>query len=168
MPGPIPELWLPKPANVQRVILHWSGGGPKATLLDRSHYHFCANADGTIIRGLRAPGQYLQHTRNLNTGSVGLSLCGMGGAVEGKSFGKWPLTSVQVERACEAAAQVLKRYGLSVTQNTCLCHSEVTHVYGKIQRGKWDIDCLQFRPDLDAAGVHVLLRRKVLWYYDRM
>ena len=162
----VPDIWLPPGRSVQRIVMHWSAGGYTPSLLDKSHYHFMVDGKGAVHRGVRSPGQYLPHTRNLNTGSVGLSICAMAGAVQGKAHGKFPLLALQWERACQAAADILAAYDLAVTERTVLCHSEVERVYGKKQRGKWDIDVLPFAPALSPAQVHDQMRRKISWYLD--
>lgn len=160
------EAWLPKGRNVRRVVLHWTAGRNQPSALDRAHYHFLIDGLGVPYRGLRGPGLYLPHVRAFNTGSVGLALCGMFGAVQGRTDGPCPLTEPQVERACQAAAEILVAYGLTLSERTVLCHSEVERVYGVPQRGKWDIDRLPFYPHYGKtpAEVHALLRRKVAWY----
>lgn len=161
----LPREWLPAGRNVDRVILHWTAGGYRPSALDRSHYHFLIDGAGKAVRGIRGPGLYLPHTRNLNTGSVGLSICGMAGAQERPfAAGTSPITKLQWERACQAAAEILDAYGLPVSERTVLCHSEVQRVYGKTQRGKWDIDALAFDRALSAPEIHVQMRRKVAWY----
>jgi len=49
---------------------------------------------------------------------------------------------------------VLHRYGLPLTERTCLTHCEVPRVYGAPQRGKWDISWLpgMSLPDPGVAG----------------
>lgn len=144
------------------------GGRYEPSLLDRAHYHVLIAGDGTARRGPRLPGQYLPHTRNLNTGSVGLAICAMAGAVWGRTLGTQPFTRVQWERAAQAAAELCAAYDLDITERTVLCHSEVGRVYGKQQRGKWDIDVLPFETSLAAADVHDQFRRKVTWFRGQM
>lgn len=161
----IPEAWLPRPRNVQRVILHWSAGAYQPSLIDRAHYHFLVSGAGEVSRGVRGPGYYLPHTRNLNTGSVGLAICAMAGAVQAPfRAGAYPLLNLQWERAAQACADLVAAYQLGLSERTVLTHSEVTRVYGQLQRGKWDIDALPFAPELTAGEVHQQFRRKVAWY----
>ena len=98
-------------------------------------------------------------------------MCGMRGSVyygHGKvNWGNAPIQRVQFERAAEAAAQVLKRYGLPVTERTCLVHSEVTSVYGIVQRGRWDVDALPWQKGELPPDVHARWRRAVQWYMDK-
>lgn len=161
----LPEAWLPRPRRVHRVILHWTAGAYTPSTLDRAHYHFLIDGEGRPHRGIRGPGLYLPHTRNLNTGSVGLSICAMAGAVESPfDAGRFPLRQVQWERAIQAAADLIARYDLALTERTFLCHSEVQDVYGVRQRGKWDIDILAFAPNLRPDEVHDQMRAKCGWY----
>jgi hypothetical protein len=150
----VPPGFLP-PAPVERVILHWTAGGPYPNPMDRLHYHLLVDRDGHLSRGLTPIGRWCPHTRRLNTGSVGIAACGMSGAGPMPfSAGPCPLTEAQVAALCRAAAQVIKRYGLIVTERTCLTHCEVPRVYGIDQRGKWDISWLPGMrlPDRAVAG----------------
>ncbi len=133
----VPDQWLP-PAAVARLIFHWTAGTHIASPFDRLHYHFLIEGDGRIVRGARAPGKYLPHTRKLNSGSIGIALCGMHQAVPGK-FGPYPLTPIQFHTACRLGAQLFRRYHLAMAEKTCLVHADVGRVYGIPQRGKWDI-----------------------------
>jgi hypothetical protein len=149
-----PSLWLPQ-AKVQRVILHWTAGGPYPNMVDLLHYHLLVDKDGHVSRGRFPIGRWCPHTRMLNTGSVGLSACGMAQA-EPAPFhsGPSPLTEAQIAALAAAAARVLAHYGLPVTERTCLTHCEVPRVYGVEQRGKWDISWLpgMQSPDRQVAG----------------
>ncbi|HEU4754102.1 MAG TPA: N-acetylmuramoyl-L-alanine amidase [Armatimonadota bacterium] len=166
MPARVLETaWLPPGRKVFRVILHWSAGGYRPSLLDRGHYHFLIDGDGEAHPGLRGPGLYLPHTRLLNTGSVGLSLCGMLGAQEQPRVpGPAPITKLQWERGIQAAAEILAAYDLALTERTLLCHSEVERVYGITQHGKWDVDWLPFAGELSPSQIHQQLRQKCAWY----
>lgn len=170
----IPKEWLPASGRgkVHRVIVHWSAGARNPSLLDRSHYHFLIDGEGDAVKGARAPGLYLPHTRAMNTGSVGLSICAMAGASEGRRPYKYPVTHLQWERAAQAAAEICHAYGLTVSPRTVLTHSEVTTVYGVVQRGKWDVDHVG-RPDEPEYGMsrdelRASFRRKVIWYLERV
>ena len=46
----IPANWTPD-AAMQRIVCHWTAGGPKATNLDRQHYHILIEDDGDLVRG---------------------------------------------------------------------------------------------------------------------
>ncbi len=157
--------------TLKRIILHWSAGGAKASDLDREHYHFAVQQDGAVVAGKYKPednisasdGRYAAHTRSCNTGSIGISLCGMAGAVERPfNAGTAPITAAQVDAFCALAARLCKQYGIPVTRQTVLTHAEVQPTLGIAQRGKWDICWL---PGMAAPGNPVAvgdtLRRKI-------
>jgi hypothetical protein len=156
----IPSNWMPD-AKIARVVLHWTAGGHKATDFDRKHYHVLVEGDGKLVKGFpsialnslpKAKPGYAAHTLNCNTGSIGLSMCCMAGAIE-RPFkpGKYPLTSSQWSAAARAAADLCRRYGIPVTPKTVLSHAEVQVNLGIKQRGKWDIAILAFDTDFNTA-----------------
>lgn len=145
--------------SILRVILHWTAGGPKPSTLDRQHYHVIVDQAGVATygdhpfsanEGPLVSGRYAAHTASFNTGSIGLALCGMAGAQE-RPFdaGRYPLTEAQVEAAAQEAAELLTRYGLPCTRDTCFTHAEAEPLHGVKQAGKWDITWL---PGMDAPG----------------
>ncbi|MER9851227.1 N-acetylmuramoyl-L-alanine amidase [Mesorhizobium sp. M0106] len=156
----IPSGWLPN-ATIQRVILHWTAGGHKATDFDRQHYHLLIEDDGKLIRGLpsidlnslpKAKAGYAAHTLNCNTGSIGVSMCAMAGAIERPFKPGWqPLTKTQWDAASTIVAELCRRYTIPVGPKTVLSHAEVQANLGIQQRGKWDIARLPFDPDFDNA-----------------
>lgn len=156
----IPSTWLPT-ASIQRVILHWTAGAHKATDFDRLHYHLLIEGDGALVRGIpsialnslpKAKAGYAAHTLNCNTGSIGVSMCAMAGALERPfSAGSQPLTKAQWDAASTAVAELCRRYSIPVGSKTVLSHAEVQANLGIKQRGKWDIAKLPFDPAFDTA-----------------
>jgi len=143
----IPTEWMPW-AQMERVIFHWTAGSNHASATDREHYHFMIEGDGKLVRGdnsvleNQAPisGNYAAHTKNCNTGSIGISLCGMAEATE-KPFnaGHYPITETQWKTLAKAIADLCERYAIPVTRSTVLSHAEVQPTLGIAQSGKWDI-----------------------------
>lgn len=164
----LPRTWLPPGRKVLRVICHWTAGTHVVNGVDVQHYHAIIAGDGHAVQGTHAAGVTAGHTRGLNTGSYGLALAAMAGAVQGGEYGQWPITPVQWERFCQAAAEVCLAYGIEPMVRGVLCHSEVQRVYGVVQRGKWDIDVLPFAPHMPPGQVHAELRGKVRWYLERL
>lgn len=169
--SPIPADWLP-PASMQRIIVHWTAGPNYATALDKAHYHLMIEGDGAVKRGnhpitanaapLRA--DYAAHTARCNTGSIGVSLCGMAGAVERPfSAGASPITAAQWAALAGVLAQLCRTYRISVRPETVLTHAEVQPTLGIAQAGKWDIAALPFDPDFprDARKVGDRMRSEV-------
>lgn len=163
----VPKAWMPK-TSMERIICHWTGGGYKASTLDRQHYHILIEDDGVLIRGLHeisdnaytGDGDYAAHTRGRNTRSIGISVCCMAGARE-KPFkpGKYPMTQTQWERMAEVAAELARAYDIPVTPKTVLGHGEVQANLGTPQKGKWDPMVLPW--DLKQTKVGDLFRDAV-------
>jgi hypothetical protein len=134
--------------SIKRIVCHWTAGASFPSAEDLEAYHILVNRVGHVHRGEHAitdnlstaDGDYAAHTRGLNTGSIGLSLCGMAGANE-KPFapGPFPLTRVQWNAAIIAAADLCRRYSIKPDERGLLMHCEVEDVYGRVQRGKWDV-----------------------------
>jgi hypothetical protein len=157
--GIVPDDWMPW-AQMQRIIVHWTAGNSKASADDRKHYHLLIEDDGKLVRGApsidlnQAPVRsgYAAHTLNCNSGSIGVSLCGMSGAVESPfSAGKAPITQRQWAALPGVLADLCRRYAIPVTPATVLSHAEVEATLGIKQRGKWDIARLPFDPALKGA-----------------
>lgn len=174
----IPASWLPPGRKIHRVIVHWTGGVYTVSGPDKAHYHAIIGKDGVAVKGYTPTGWICAHTRNLNSGSYGLSIAAMAGAQEGGPYGKWPMTELQWERAAQAAADVVHAYDLRLYERTVLCHQEVTYVYGPEatppgpeslrQRGKWDVSELPWERKQGIArskeAVWAHFRAKVQWY----
>lgn len=158
--GAFPTDWLPA-ARMSRVIVHWTAGSHRASGLDRSHYHILIEGDGKLVRGIPsialndAGGTkkgYAAHTLNCNTGSIGVALCCMAGAIETPfKPGSAPMTRTQWEALPPVLAELCWRYEIVVTPRTVLSHAEVLSNLGIAQRGKWDIARLAFDPSIIGA-----------------
>jgi hypothetical protein len=155
----VPFEWMPW-AHMQRIIVHWTAGGPKASADDREHYHLLLEDDATLVRGTKsildnvsaADGVYAGHTLGCNTQSIGVSLCGMRAAVESPfRAGTAPITRAQWDALPGVLADLCRRYSIPVTPQTVLSHAEVQATLGIRQKGKWDIARLPFEPSLVGA-----------------
>ncbi|TDR88967.1 N-acetylmuramoyl-L-alanine amidase [Enterovirga rhinocerotis] len=157
----VPAEWMPD-ARVTGIVVHWTGGPHRATSLDRSHYHVVIEADGSLVRGTpsidlnglpRVRKGYAAHTRNCNSGWIGVSLACMAGATETPfDAGSAPMTRTQWEMLPRVLADLCRRYAIAVTPRTVLSHAEVQATLGIPQRGKWDITRLAFDPDIEGAA----------------
>lgn len=156
----LPGEWTPR-ADLRRIIVHWTAGAHKASELDRTHYHILIEGNGNLVRGfptipanavLSVIRPRASHTLNCNTGSIGVSLCGMRGAVE-RPFdpGPSPITVVQWTTLAHVLAQLCRRYTITPGATTLLTHAEVQVNLGIVQRGKWDISILPFERELNTA-----------------
>lgn len=138
---------------MQRIIMHWTAGANFPSPECFEAYHYLIDRVGHVHRGdhpvtdnlSTADGDYAAHTRGLNTGSIGLALCGMAGANE-KPFapGRFPLTRPQWNAAIIAAADLCRRYRIEPNERGLLMHCEVERVFQIKQANKWDISRLPF------------------------
>ena len=147
---------------MKRIIMHWTAGGHAVSATDKRHYHFIVEGSGNVVAGNHAPeanahiakptdgSTYAAHTRGANTGSIGVAVAAMRGAVERPfNAGPSPITPAQVDALVTLVAGLCKQYDIPVTRQTVLTHAEVQRTLGIAQRGKWDISWL---PDMTAAG----------------
>lgn len=144
---------------MKRVILHWTAGSYAVSWLDKAHYHFIIDGNGSVCSG-RHPvsanevlryGKYAAHTLGCNTGSIGISIAAMAGAIENPfNAGRFPLKKEQFYAAAALTARLCRQYGIEVTARTVLSHAEVQSTLGIKQRGKWDIARLPW--DLTIKG----------------
>lgn len=156
---------------MKRIIIHWTAGAHKANSTDRAAYHWLIEGDGNVVNGNLPPeanestadGVYAAHVLNMNTGSIGISLCAMWDAQEAPfDWGRAPITQAQLDSLATHVAQVARRYSIAISKRTVLTHAEVEPTLGVKQRGKWDITVL---PGMDKPGDPVeigdILREKI-------
>ncbi len=156
---------------MKRIIIHWTAGGHNPTATDLEHYHEVIDGKGNVHTGEHpiadnastADGDYAAHTRGCNTGSIGIAVAAMAGAVERPfSAGRYPVTNDQVAALCARVAYLAKLFGIPVTRETILTHAEVERTLGIAQRGKWDITWLPgMKAPGDAIAVGDQLRAKI-------
>src|SRR5688572_3738864 len=129
----VPAAWMPA-AAMKRIHVHWTAGGHTANSTDKNAYHILIQGDGSLVRGdksiaANAPGSGMSpasHTKNANTGAIGVSLCCMANAVESPfSSGRAPMTQAQWDAMIKVVAALAKRYAIPVTRATILTHAEV-------------------------------------------
>jgi len=166
------------PALPKRCILHWTGGGPKASALERQHYHFIFNQpDGEVVSGIHPvsanipplkEGQYAAHTGGFNSYSAGFAFAGMLNATP-KNLGPYPLTEAQVKNGLLFVALCMKEWGLDPSNPAHLfTHAEAWRLHrvkGTANHTKWDIDVLEFLPNMTPDEVGDWLRAETLMYY---
>lgn len=167
----IPESWLPN-IKMKRIVCHWTAGAYNPSANDLSHYHLLVDGDSELHRGTHsiaqnhhdARGGYAAHTYGLNTDSIGVSICCMGGAQGKQSLGRYPLKKEQWETLAHAVAELCTKYKLEPTEREVLMHGDVHRVYGIDQWGKWDINFLPWAPKMGHDDVGHEFRRLVKEY----
>ena len=144
---------------MQRIILHWTGGGHRPGTADLRHYHSVIDGSGRdhpghsdveVNRPPLRPGGYAAHRLNANSGATGLALAAMAGARE-RLFdrGAAPVLPLQLAALAGLCADLLRRYRIPLRRETVLTHAEVQPLPGIAQRGKWDITWL---PGMERPG----------------
>lgn len=163
---------------MNRIILHWTAGTNQPCSTDYEHYHYLINKDGVIIKGKFAPednlncndGKYAQHCGGGNTGSIGISMCGMyvPKNTDIKDT-KFPLTKIQCEEAFKLIAELCKKYNIKITPQTVLTHYEFGQAHPKTSSyGKIDIIYLHAYPDITKNEMGNFIRSKVRWYFGKL
>lgn len=155
----IPQEWLPA-GPMKRVHLHWTAGHHDPNAVDLRAYHMLVTGKPEVVRGRPSIALnsgslqtgYAAHTLNANTNAIGLSICGMAGAVESPfDPGRAPFTEAQFRHAAKACAVFCEAYGIPVSSKTTLTHAEVDPTLGIRQRWKWDIARLPWSPSVQGA-----------------
>jgi hypothetical protein len=157
----LPSEWLPYSDKMVRVIAHWTAGSHTVSAVDKEHYHFIWSGDGDPVRGDKPVDAnestsdndgYAAHTKNCNSGSIGVSVACMLNAVESPfNAGSYPMTKVQWDHMCMGIAQLCSFYGIPVGDETVLSHGEVEDTLGIDQSGKWDYTRLAWAPEIQGA-----------------
>lgn len=159
---------------MKRIIIHWTGGTGKPNQHEKECYHFLIDAEGKKHKGIFKPednencydGKYAAHTGGGNTGSIGVSLCGMLNYHNRCDIGPYPITAVQFEAACKFIAELCKKYNIKITPDTVLTHYEFGIKHPKTEsKGKIDIVYLPPYPSIEKENVGCFIRSKIRWYY---
>lgn len=170
---------LPK-CSMTRLIIHWTVGNNTPNDTDLLHYHYVVgyekntktlkhfNGTHSIADNVSTnDGKYAAHTRNLNRGSIGVSICGMVGATEKGGDGKQPITKEQLEYTAKLVADLCRFYDIPMDRNHVMTHAEVEERLGVKQAGKWDIDRLPWNKKLNRKQVHEHIFNRISELYNR-
>ena len=158
---------------MKRIIIHWTAGTNQPNNVDKEHYHYLIDGEGKVYQGKYKPednencsdGRYAAHTGGGNTGSIGVSMCGMAGFKSSIDVGKYPLTKKQCEACFKLCSDLCKKYNIPITNKTVLTHYE----FGKqnpltSSAGKIDIIYLPPYPTVFKDDVGNFIRSKIRWY----
>jgi len=164
--------------GMKRIIIHWTAGTNQPNGTDFLHYHYIVNGDGVVVAGKFRPednlncqdGKYAQHTGGGNTGSIGVSMCGMyvpkNTPIEKT---KYPLTAKQVEATFKLCAELCKKYNIPVTPQTVMTHYEFGKANPKTSSaGKIDIVYLHPYKDVKRDEMGNFIRAKIRWYLSKI
>lgn len=173
-------------SKITRIIIHWTAGGLKPNAEDLERYHYLIDGDGKLHKGKYTPednlstsdGKYAAHTGGLNTGSIGIAVCGMAGFKDKQHMGNYPITKLSIEKLCSFAATLSLKYNIKITEDTVETHYEVgkkvsegkipKNKYTKDNIGKIDITFLPHEPNLKPDQIGNYLRTKIAWYKNKL
>ena len=157
-------------ASINKIILHWTAGTNKANQVERDHYHYIVQGDGSVTLGKYKPednmnckdGKYAAHCGGGNTGAIGIALSGAPNT-------NYPINRQQLEAMCKLAASLSIKYGIRVTSKTIISHAEFGNAHpNTTSYGKVDINRL---PCVGIYGVKECgdwLRNKISWYKEKL
>lgn len=170
------------PGKPKRFILHWTAGAYHASDLDKQHYHILIEwheGEARIIPGVPIknnmaalgpgvptydeynPHGYAAHTRGFNSWSIGVTMCGMFGAIDRDNLGDWPIVPEQVDAMIGICAAGSAVFGMDVTEETFFTHFEAQSLHHVPQVGKWDICWTPSVPELGSNEVGPWIRARI-------
>jgi hypothetical protein len=167
--GIVPTDWMPN-CSMKRIILHWTAGAHKVSDVDLAHYHILIEDDGNLVKGTHSikdnvstgDANYAAHVKGLNTGSIGVSVCCMTGAIERPfNTGSHPMNKKQWDTMAQVVGELCDFYDIPVNPGTVLGHGEVQGTLGVKQDGKWDPMVLPWDTGLTKKQVGDEFRAKV-------
>jgi N-acetylmuramoyl-L-alanine amidase len=114
-----------KLGKIKRIILHWTGGSYRMV---HDVYHYCVPYDkikdkAHVVKLLKL-NELGKHAFKANTGSVGISLCGMRNAVP-SNLGEAPITKAQLEVAAQFVAEFIAWHKLPLEAVTDHYHVDI-------------------------------------------
>ena len=162
---------------MKRIILHWTAGGAVPTSYEKNFYHYLVDALGKFHLGRFKPeanlrcvkGMYAAHTGGGNTGSIGVSMCGMAGFSGKNSIGHFPITKIQFEKTMYLCAKLAEKFDITITPDTVMTHYEFGQKHPKTTSfGKIDIIYIPPYPWIGRDDVGSFIRSKIRWYQEHL
>ena len=162
---------------MNKIIIHWTGGGWFPNAIDKEHYHFLIDKNGNVINGKYKvednencnDGKYAAHCGGGNTGAIGVAMCGMYGFKSSKAVGFYPLTKIQCEACFKLVAELCKKYNIKITPQTVQTHYEFGLTHPKTSSaGKIDIIHLPAYNNIKQLEIGSFIRNKVKWYINKI
>ena len=154
---------------LRRIIIHWTAGTYSPNPCDLKHYHFLVDNSGEVRKGGYVPedniccndGIYAAHTKQGNTGSIGIAMCGMHNFKNSNDTGSYPLTKKQCESCFKECARLVKKYNLEI--DNIYTHYEFNKLKN-IKTGKIDIIHLPPYPEIKKDEILDFIKNKISWY----
>lgn len=161
-------------AGLHGIIWHWTAARKIPTQDDLKHYNDGFDFEGNHYDGGARPeiqSNYdwrrkigVSHTRNANTGRIGMSVAGMYGASGWPmNWGEHAVTWAGIDAMLERSALYATEFDIPVTKWSMLSHAEVEEVLGIKQKGKWDFMVLPgYTKPINAVEVGNILRARLI------
>jgi N-acetylmuramoyl-L-alanine amidase CwlA len=162
---------------MKRIILHWTAGRYYPSEFEKQYYHYLIDVEGRVYEGVYKPednedctdGKYAAHTGGGNTGSIGVSMCGMYGYRSNSAIGNFPIQAKQFEACMKFVATLCKKYNIEVSPQTVLTHYEFGQANPKSSSyGKIDITYIPSYAWVSKKDVGSFIRSKVRWYKEKL
>ena len=140
--------------GVRGVVWHWTAGAKGFIEAERAVYNFLASNAGDVIDGNHSIASQVMydwqndvgasHTKNMNTGWIGISIDAMAGAQQRNPvvWGSNPMTWAGIDAMLAVTKEVCEEYNVPVSRWTTLSHAEVQPTLGVAQNQKWDMTLL--------------------------
>ncbi len=138
--------------SFNRITAHHTGGGYKPNATDLKAYHRLIDGDGQVHAGTfpieanaagrkLVAGRYAAHTRGLNSGNIGVSLCCMAGGDWSNPRGSKAFPRpAQIDALITEIAGLCRLHAIQPSRQHTLSHAEVEPTLGVKQKQKWDFD----------------------------
>lgn len=162
---------------MKRLIIHWTGGSYTPNARDLECYHFLVDDTGKVHKGKFRPeanlncqkGKYAAHTGGGNTGSIGVSMCGMYGFKNKTCTGNYPITARQFEAVMKLCAELTIKYSIEITPQTVMTHYEFGEKHpDTTSAGKIDITYIPPYSWVDKNDAGSFIRSKIKWYRNQI
>lgn len=162
---------------MNRIIIHWTAGGPAPTSYEKQFYHYLIDSIGKTYTGKFKPeanlicreGMYAAHTGGGNTGSIGVSMCAMANFKDKNHPGAFPITKIQFEATMKLCAQLAKKYNIKITPDAVMTHYEFGQKHPDTTSfGKIDIIYLPPFPWVSKEDIGSFIRSKIRWYEENL
>ncbi len=162
---------------MKRIILHWTAGGAFPTSYEKERYHFLVDGLGKIHSGKFKPeanlvcrkGMYAMHVGGGNTGSIGVSMCGMAEFKNKNNQGKFSINKVQFESTMKLCAKLANDYKINLIPQNVMTHYEFGEKNPKTtSHGKIDIIFIPPYPWIAKEDCGSFIRSKIRWYQENI
>ena len=158
-----------------KITFHHTAGIYTPNTHEKHCYHYLIDKNGRIYKGDFSiadnydctDGKYAAHCGGGNTKNIGIAFCGNFRFSEKTKKTNYPLTRPQLEAGFKLAAELCKKYGITISPETVFTHYEFDQRKKKPE-GKIDIVYMPSFSHVPPAEVGDFIRNKVKWYLNHI